>query len=285
MTYPVARVGSIVQVGSQQGKVITGASSHFVDGGGAAAGADGVSPNIAEAESVGMETEDMSDSERRTYLNNRYGPGAADSMIRGAGPSQQNPGSLPTHPLNPASAPVSCSGFTNNSPDSTQISKYFTVANFSSAIYEAQNSHNIPTTTALGLSRAQVICNLKFLATNSIDPFSDWLKANTSYNFKIGSGFRNNTNGSDHNIGSASDLHIFDGSGQRISRDSLRQLATTLVNSANIPFTQFLLEYTGGSSFGWIHLANRQTGGPSALKVGYTFTGNAPYFADLPRSA
>ncbi len=286
MTYPVARVGSIVLVNGQQGKVITGASSHYVDGGGAAPGPDGVSPDVATADSVGMETEDMSDSERAAYLNSRFGPGTADSINRASQPSQQTANSVSTTPSNAKSAPVACSSFTNDSPDSTQLSPNFTVAMLSNALYQGQNDHTIPSTTALGMSRATVMCNLKYLATNSLELVGPWLAANTpGYTFKIGSGFRNNTNGSDHNKGSAADLHIFDANGQRLSREALRQLAVKFVNGAQIPYTQFLLEYAGGSSPGWLHVANRATGGNSALRVGYTFVGNSPYYPNLPSSA
>src|ERR1700748_1281398 len=146
----------------------------------------------------------------------------------------------------------------------------------SNSLYESQNNHTIPAMTALNHSREQIMCNLKYLATNTLEPFMTWLPQQGSYTFKIGSGFRNNTNTSDHNIGSAADLHIFNSSGQRVSRAQLLQIASKLVN-ANIPYTQLLLEFSGGSSPGWIHMANRSNGQNSALRVGYTFTGNAPY--------
>jgi hypothetical protein len=285
MSFAVARVGSIVKVDGKTGSVITGASSHFVDGGGAGSGPGGVAPDVLVTEGNSMETEDMTPAERHAYLAQKYGEGTADAIERATTANAEDPGSDNVSAPNAQSKDVTCGEFSNSSPDSTKISRYYTVADFSSATYQSSLSHAIPNTTAKNMARADVICNLKFLATNSIDPLKDWLAANGGgLSFKIGSGFRNNTNGSDHNIGSAVDLHFFNG-GTRIGRDDLRQIAKKILNSANIPFTQFLLEFQGDSSPGWMHIANRKTGGNSSLRIGYTMTGSSPYHANLPRSA
>ena len=285
MGYQVARVGNLVQVGDQIGKIITGNASYYVGEQTGGAGGGGGDDIVALTESVGMETEQMSPTEKRSYIEQRFGSGTADAINRATTPTVENPNPSPVAatPNPAASVPVGCNGLTNDSPDSTQISKYFTVGMLSSQIYQSVNCHTIPASTAKGLTRATVMCNLKYLATNSLDPFQDWLTNNTSYTFKVGSGFRNNTNGSDHNIGSAADLHIFQ-NGTRISRENLRQLAIKIVNQSKLPYTQLLLEYTGSSSSGWIHFANRQSGRMSALPVAYSLTGSAPYYANFPSS-
>lgn len=283
MSYPVARVGSMVKVGAQMGKVITGASSHYVDGGGAVSG-DGVSPEVAMAESIGMETEDMTDAEKRNYINNRFGGDSADSLNRASETNADDPGSENVANSTAKSSPVSCDGFTNSSADSTQISRYYTVADFSSAVYQAPLRHTIPNSTAAGLSRAETICNLKHLATNSIDYLRDWVPKNISggYSFKIGSGFRNQSGSSDHNRGAAADLHFFKG-GQRASREDLKMIAQKILNGANVPYTQFLLEYQGNDSLGWIHIANRKNGQNSSMRIGYSMDGRN-FNSNLPRS-
>lgn len=282
MGYPVARLNNLVKVGDSIGQIIQGVDNYLVDTGGGVS-SDGTSPEVATYESIGMETEEMTAAQKRAYITSKYGAATADALDRATSTTITNPGSTPANVLNANSAPVSCSSFTNSSADSTQISKYYTVSDFSSGIYQSANAHEIPTTTALGNSRATIICNLSFLAKNSIDPLKDWMAANTPYTFKIGSGFRNNTNGSDHNIGSAADLHVFQ-NGQRVSRQTLVQVAQLVVSKAGIPFTQFLLEYEGSSSFGWMHIANRQSGQKSPLLVGYTLTGSGPYPAGFPAS-
>lgn len=267
MSYPVAYVGSLVSVGGQQGRVITGSPSHFVTGGGGS-----FSPNDTEvADKIGMETEQMTPAERRQYLNQTYGEGAADAYDR-AQPPANDPGGQQVNPPLIPSKQVSCAGVTDTTPDSTLISKYYTVGQASSQVYEVSCQHEIPTVSAMGLSRSSTICNLKYVLTNSIDLLTDWVPANIpGTSFKIGSGFRNNTGSSDHNIGSAIDLHFFQ-KGSRVDRATLRQIALQILNQARIPFTQFLLEYQGTGSQGWIHVANRQSG-PSAMRVGYSMNG------------
>lgn len=279
MSYQVAHVASIV-IG---GVVVTGIENHLV-GGNAGVGESGTSGEVEVLESIGMETEDMTPAQRHAYLEERFGPGQADAIERASTAADlADPGSMDISPLDAKSAPVSCDGFTNQSSDSTQISKNFRVGNLSSAVYQRSNAHAIPTSTALGMSRASVICNMHFLCTNTLDPLQAWMTKNTPYTFKIGSGFRNASNGSDHNKGSAVDLHVFKG-GKRASREELRLLAIEILTKAKIPFTQFLLEYMGSSSAGWIHIANRNGGGASSLKVGYTLSGNAPYRPNVPKS-
>jgi hypothetical protein len=267
------------------GKVITGASSHFVEGGGAVVGSSGVSAEVAEYESIGMETEDMEPDQRRAYLDNKYGPGTADSLERASVSNAEDPGAAGVTPVNGTSKGVGCGDYNSSTPDSTKISKYFTVADFSSGVYQPALRHTIPSGGNNGVNKADIICNLKFLATNSVDALKDWLSHNTDgIEFKIGSGFRNSTGTSDHNIGSACDLHMFK-NGNRLSREELRQLAVKIITTAKIPYTQFLLEYSGSGSPGWIHFANRRSQQMSGLPLGYTMTGGTPYHPNLPKSA
>jgi hypothetical protein len=282
MSYPVAHVGSVVEVDGKLGKVITGAPAHNVGGSGGGGGGDG-GPVAVLVESIGMETEDMSAPERRAYLNERFGEGSADGLERALAAEDTATESDPVNANDVASRVVGCDGVTNATSNSVKISRYFTVADASSGVYQPSLRHNIPNTTAKGLSRAATICNLKHVLINSIDPLKDWVAANLpGFSIKIGSGFRNKAGGSDHNSGSAIDLHFFKG-GRRATRAELLTIARRIVTSANIPFTQFLLEYQGGSSQGWIHLANRRSGGNSALRVGYSMNGST-FHPNLPRS-
>ena len=272
----------MVRVDGKVGKVITGASSHYVDGGGGGAGADGVSPDVEIFEEIGMETEDMEPDERRDYINKKYGEGAADSLDRASKTTAEDPGSENVANSTAQSKSVSCDGYDDNTPDSTKISRYFTVADLSSGVYQSGLRHTVQANK--GLSKGQIICNLKHLAVNSLDPLRDWISRNASeYSFKIGSGFRNADGSSDHNVGSAADLHVFKGS-QRASREELRKLAVRVMNEANIPFTQFLLEFQGGNSFGWMHVANRKSGQNSSMRIGYSMDGSN-FKSNLPRSA
>ncbi len=282
MSYAVARVGSMVKVDGKIGKVITGASSHFVDGGGAV-GSNGVAPEVEMAESIGMETEDMSPEEKRAYINDRFGGQSADSLDRATKDKADDPGSENVANSTAKSSPVTCDGFTNSTTDGEKISRYYTVGDFSSGVYQSALRHTIPNSTGAGLSRAETICNLKHLATNSIDYLKDWVPKNVpGFSFKIGSGFRNASGTSDHNRGSAADLHFFKGS-TRASREDLKMIAQKILNGANVPYTQFLLEFQGNDSLGWIHIANRKSGQNSSMRIGYSMDGSN-FHSNLPRS-
>ena len=240
-----------------------------------------VSLSEAEVEEVGVETEDMSPEERYSYASDRYGAANANSVVEQTTvQSRSDPGAIATPANTASSATVGCDGVTNSTPDSYAISRSFTVASVSSG---AILPHRVPNATRLGLSRATVICNMKHLAQNSLEPFKAWLaRSFPQYSMRIGSGFRNETNGSDHNRGSAADIYIYNG-GSRVSREQIRVVAVRFVG-ANIPFTQFLLEYNSGSR-GWIHLANKKSGVNSGLHVGYSLNNGANFHAGMPRRA
>ena len=271
MGYPVAHVGSVVRVGDKKGTVITGAPAHTVAGQGG--GGSGLTPKQEIFESIGMETEDMSPSERRAYINNRYGAGTADAYERAQSETPAAESEEVT-PSNAPSATVGCGDIPDNAPNSYRVSPNFTVESFTTGIYQVGNRHPLPARTRLGLSRKDVICNLKFLSNNSLEPLKSWLTRNApGVTFKIGSGFRNYTTGSDHNKGQAADLHFFQ-SGSRMSRENLRKMVVRIVNEANIPYTQLILEYEDGESMGWMHLANRRSGN-SNLRLCHTFNASS----------
>jgi hypothetical protein len=241
-------------------------------------GAGGGAATVGEE--VAMETEDMSDDEHDAYVTSRFGGGTGGAGIaagfsRAGGGGGSATGEEITGP-DVSSTNLGCDGITNDTPDNAKISAFYTVSSFSS---RAGLPHTIPATTAKGLTRSTVICNLKHLATNSIDKAKTYIEGK-GYTVQVGSGFRDATNGSDHNIGSAADLWVFH-NGARVSRQTLRELALGLINDAKIPFTQMLLEFTP-SSQGWIHVANRRLGGNSGLRIGFTLSGGAPYSSGLP---
>lgn len=275
MGYPVAHVGSLVVVGQKTGRVITGAPAHNV--GGAGGGAGGISHAVDVFESIGMETEDMTPAQRRAYIEERLGPGTADALERSTDTTVETVEPTTASGNNTPSTQVGCGDLTNETPDSFRISRYFTVADLSTGIYQVPNRHRIPTTTRKGLSRRDVICNLRHLAVNSLDPLKDWLAANApGITMKIGSGFRNYNDNSDHSKGSAADLHLFKNNGStRLTRDEVRAMAVRIYNTSGIPSTQFLLEYQDLGNRGWIHFANIKSGVKHRSPVGYTLNVNA----------
>jgi predicted chitinase len=172
-------------------------------------------------------------------------------------------------PAKDAPIETSCSIFENKDdiPDTTQISKYFTIGMLSSnaivSHYKIGAQH--------GLTKAQLACNLKHLAENCLD------KIKAQYpNMKVTSAFRGNSGStSQHERGMAADMQ-FDG--------ALKGEYFTIAQwiKTNITFDQLLLEYkTTGTGNPWIHISfnqdgcrnqvltlmNNKTAGPGLLKL------------------
>ncbi len=231
--------------------------------------------SAAGGDAFEMEMEDMTEEEKLDYLAGKFGGGAggraaAQSYIRGGEGSSVDPGSEEALDPNLKSTEVGCQGISNATPDSYKLSPRFTVGSLSSQVYQSALRHSIPNTTAKGLPRNQVICNLRYLAINTLEP-AVALFSREGYSIKIGSGFRNGTNDSDHNKGSAADLHVFKNGSRLTDRAELTRLGRKVY--ASVPTTQLLIEWSGGSSAGWIHCANRRSGA-SSLRVGYSLNGS-----------
>lgn len=210
-------------------------------------------------DSLSMEMEDMTTGEKQVYLTQRLGSSAAaTSFLRSQGEEQTEEQTF--HDPNATSKQLGCDGIKNSTPDSYKVSGRFTVGALSNQVYQPPLRHTIPETTALGMSRADVICNLKHLASNSLDRCMSFLESK-GYTGRISSGFRNQTNGSDHNRGSASDIHVFHGGERVTDLGTIQSLAKQMIESG-IPYTQVIAETSNGSP--WIHWANRKSGQKSA---------------------
>jgi uncharacterized Zn-binding protein involved in type VI secretion len=236
----------------------------------------------ADPDSYSMEMEDMDAQQQEDYLTEKFGGGAggraaAQSYARGSGGKAPS-GQEQAVPAENKSVPVGCDGITNETPDSFSLG-IFTVGALSSEVYQPSLRHTIPPTTALGHSRAEIICNLRYLVKNTIIPAGNKINS-LGYTFKIGSGFRNETNGSNHNLGCAADLHIFK-NGQRLYNQSeMTVIAKQVFAVANSK--EFLLEFSGSASGGWLHVANMRNPTKHYLNPGYTTTGGRPYFSGWP---
>lgn len=138
--------------------------------------------------------------------------------------------------------PGNCAVFSDrtNIPPATSISKYFTLADVSTRV--ALPSERNKVVAHMGLSEAQIVCNLKKLAENSLDPikekYSDMIITNA---------FRKNTNKSQHNIGQAADLQF-----TTASASEYFNIAKWIKD--NVLFDQLLLEYRSNGR-PWIHIS------------------------------
>jgi len=155
--------------------------------------------------------------------------------------------------------PVDTSEFTNYEefPGSLRLSKHIYLRDVVMQKY--------PLIDQKGLSRAQIVGNLKNLAVNVLDPIKDKYP-----DMIISSGFRHGTSNSDHYVGQAVDLQ-FNRHSQSEHYEIIKWIRT------NVPFKQLLLEYLTdkGGLVVWIHVAFSKDGAKSGLPIA-TFYNHAP---------
>lgn len=142
--------------------------------------------------------------------------------------------------------PGNCAVFSErtNIPPETSISRYFKLSDLTTRV--ALPSERNKVTAHKGLSEAQIVCNLKKLAENSLDPikerYSDMIITNA---------FRKNNNKSQHNIGQAADLQF-----TTARKSDYFEIAKWIKD--NVLFDQLLLEYRSNGR-PWIHISYSDT--------------------------
>jgi hypothetical protein len=136
-------------------------------------------------------------------------------------------------------------------PDDLMLSKYFNLGQLS-------NKSALPQTRVIaqrGLTKGQIVCNLKLLAENCLDPikdrYSDMFVTNA---FRLPEGA--SAGRSQHEIGQACDIQFH-------SANKNKKLYYDIVIwiRDNISYDQLLLEYkTTGSGLPWIHISFNSSG-------------------------
>jgi hypothetical protein len=142
----------------------------------------------------------------------------------------------------------------SNFPDSLKLSKHVYLRDVSTRA----TATSFAVTDQLGLTKAQIVGNLKNLAVNVIDPIKDKYP-----DMIITSGFRVGSSGSDHNAGQAIDLQF-----TAHSFSDYYEIAEWIKN--NVPYKQILLEYATrpAGTIAWIHVALAQDGSKAAMPIG-----------------
>lgn len=232
MGYPVARVGNLVKVGNTVGKIITGAAAHTVDGGGSG-GTVSVVNGLVVA---------YGDLEAKAML----GPESDDGELQGAierGEVISSETDIPTDPDAKPSPVVSasCNGITGNEPASFILGNGFTLGQLTTGVAFGSG---YAVRSQMGLSKAQIVCNLRNLVTNSLIPIANQFGRRSII---INSGFRHASGStrSQHPRGEAADLYFH---GKNPSQ--LLSIAGWIRD--NINYDQLILERGNGY---WIHIS------------------------------
>lgn len=144
---------------------------------------------------------------------------------------------------------------TTNFPDNMRLSKYFNLGQLSSRSAVVKEK----VIAQRGLTKGQIVCNLKNLAVNCLDKikeqYPDMIVTNA---FRLDKADR--TNVSDHGVGMAADLQF-----TSIPPDDYYQIINWIAE--NVAYKQLLLEYGGGAKNPWIHIAFDKTGQKHALPI------------------
>lgn len=132
-------------------------------------------------------------------------------------------------------------------PDSLQLSPNFTLGDVSSLTHfgRQRGSQSGPVRAQLGLSYEDIVCNLKALCENCLEPLAELFGRQ---NMLLTSGFRRGSSGtSQHLLGMACDVQY-----PGIPASEYYPRAQAVVRSG-IPFDQFILEY--GNNNPWHHIS------------------------------
>ena len=140
--------------------------------------------------------------------------------------------------------PGSCEAFLNRTdiPEDTMLSKYFSLASLTTKV--ALPGSRIKVQAWQGLTVGQIVCNLKQLAENCLDPIKEKYP-----NMIVTNAIRRKGNKSQHEKGMGGDLQ-FPG----ISKKDYYEIAKWIKD--NVIYDQLLLEFqTSGSGTPWIHIS------------------------------
>lgn len=158
-------------------------------------------------------------------------------------------------------------------PDTIKLSKYFTLGEVSNRVALASEQKAV--VAQRGLTKKQIVSNLKALAVNVLDPIrAKYPNMFVTNAFRVGSG------SSQHELGEAADLQF-----RGATASEYYDIALWIRD--NVAYDQLLLEYkTTGSGQPWIHVSHKISGNRAATasnKV-MTFMNHAsvkPFLCDL----
>lgn len=146
--------------------------------------------------------------------------------------------------------------------DSLKLSKYFSLGDLTTKA--AATPHSV--IPQRGLTKGQIVCNLKLLAVNCLDPIKEKYRS-----MIVTSGFRHPGEGesvsnSQHEIGQAADIQI-----SGISDDQYFDVALWIKD--NVPYDQLILEYKStGNKKPWIHISFNKAGNRPATAANKVMT-------------
>ena len=181
---------------------------------------------------------DGGESEAKEHAETRKSAGETNDNVLPEGTKEENTNITEVAPNN-----CDCKEFKNYTsfPDTIKLSNYFTLGSLTTRT--AVSSYELKDFN--GLKKAQIACNLKYLAVNTLD------KIKSKYpDMIVTSCFRTKDTSSDHGKGYAADMQF-----TRHAFTNYLEISKWIRD--NVPFSQLLLEYETRTSgtISWIHIA------------------------------
>lgn len=233
MSHKVAHVGSLTKNGDE---IITGASNHFVDGGGGGGGGGGGA--ITAVSNFGGTIVVFREADNYTLDDDVDGVEIPPHL---QGPENET-GEESTANNGAVGQEVNCAGLNGQVTYATNLSPNFTLAQVTTQTHFGRSNGNGTIRPQGGLSKSQIICNLKGVCVNLLEPLA------TQYGrskLLLTSGFRHGSGRSKHELGQAVDVQI-----PSFSEAQLWAAAQWV--QANLPYDAFLYECRGNRP--WLHL-------------------------------
>jgi hypothetical protein len=268
MAFPVARVGSLTAKGD---KIVTGASSMFTD---PATGSPSISYSINgqvviyDERDLGSEDDDPESDDGLAVYPPVYGRSptamerARSNSLTGSAGSPLATDDLVTNNTGPL--PADCANIRGTVPYSLQLSPNFKLSDVT--VGTAISRQGV--VAQHGLTVAQIVCNLKGMCTNYLEPLAARYGRR---NMIITSGFRAGSSKSQHERGMAADVQFLN-----ISDDEYWVRAKWIKD--NVCYDQFILEYLGNRP--WLHGSFNRTGNRKQVLTAVT---NGNYVSGLKK--
>ncbi len=232
MSFKVAHVGSLTKNGDE---IITGASNHFVDGGGGGGGGGGGA--ITAVSNFGGTIVVFREADAYTLDDDVDGV-IIPPHLRGP---ENETGEESTASNSALGQAVNCAGLSGQISYATKLSPNFTLADVTVQTHFGRQG-NGTIRPQNGLSASTIVCNLKGVCVNLLEPFAAQFGRNKML---LTSGFRHGSGTSKHTQGLAVDVQI-------PSFNEAQLWAAAQWVQANLPYDALLYECRGNRP--WLHL-------------------------------
>ncbi len=238
--FAVTRIGNLTNKGD---KLVTGSVSMFTDMGGAGSYSNTYNGQVftyTQEEMNSAITDDINYDDMTPEQQELFKKAQAEPTTD----AQQEANTVVNNSAQPVT--TGCDDITGDVSGDYQLSTHFKLKDFTTNVAFGSGYTIRPQG---GRTAAQIICNLKAVAVNCGETLvAHYGRVNINSGFRHGAG-----TGSQHEKGQAADFQF-----QGLSQDEIWNRANWIKD--NVPFDQFILEYSDTTNNCWFHLSFNREG-------------------------